>query len=245
MYTAFDIETGPQPREVLDKLIDPFPPFQPPGPFDPASVKYGNTKDEAKRAEKLDEARAKHAEAASKAEEKYAIDKAAYEASVIDKAALDARHGRVIAIGFQNDDNGFWAENSDDEREVLKSFWSAFDFATVAKTKLVGHNCLGFDLPFIIQRSWITGVAISPGVLDKGKWWHECLVDTMVRWQCANFRSTYVSLDSLARVLGVGAKNGDGAAFAKLWAEDRKQAIAYLQNDLDITYQVAYRLGVR
>ncbi len=57
MFTAFDIETGPLPREVLDSLIDPFPPFEPPGPFDPAMVKYGNTKDEAKKAEKLEAAR--------------------------------------------------------------------------------------------------------------------------------------------------------------------------------------------
>lgn len=245
MFTAFDIETGPLPKALLDSLIDPFPPYEPPGPFDPSTVKYGNTKDEAKKAEKLEAARLKYAEEAAKAEDTYAAKKAEYEAGIIDRAALDARHGRILAIGFQNEADGFWCESDDDEFKILEGFWAQFELALLAKSKLVGHNIFGFDLPFIIQRSWINGIVPSAAVLDKGKWWSDTLVCTMTRWQCANFRSAFVSLDSLARVLGVGAKNGDGAMFSKIWAEDRAAAINYLRNDLDITYRVAHRLGVR
>jgi len=247
VFTAFDIETGPLPLETLAKLIDPFPPFQPPGPFDPTTVKYGNTKDEAKRAEKLDAARAKHDEESSKAVEKYEADKVKYEADVIEKAALDARYGRVLAIGFETDD-GFWCESGGDENDeakILAEFWGVFEVALVTKGKLVGHNIFGFDLPFLVQRSWINGIAPSSGLLDKGKWWSDVLVDTMTRWQAGNMRSQFCSLDSLARVLRCGQKNGDGKYFHQLWATDRSQAIEYLRNDLAMTYRVAQRLGVR
>ena len=247
MFTAFDIETGPLPADVLAKLIDPFPPFQPPGPFDPALVKYGNTKDPAKRAEKLEQAKANHAEDCLKAGEKYEAAKIDYEKKVVENAALDARHGRILAIGFQNEES-FWCESGGDENneaKILREFWSSFDVALVTKAKVVGHNIFGFDLPFIIQRSWINGIVPSPGVLDKGKWWSDVLVDTMARWQAGNHRSQFCSLDSLARVLRVGAKNGDGKYFHQMWAEDRTKAIEYLRNDLDMTYRVALKLGVR
>jgi hypothetical protein len=42
----------------------------------------------------------------------------------------------------------------------------------------------------------------------------------------------------------VGAKNGDGKAFAELWKSDRKQAEAYLRNDIELTAKVADALGV-
>jgi len=247
VFTAFDIETGPLPSDVLAKLIDPYPTFQPPGPFDPASVKYGNTKDEAKRAEKLEQAKANHAEDCLRSGEKYQADKAKYEADVIDKAALDARYGRVLAIGFETDD-GFWVESGgeeNDERQILAMFWGAFEIALVTKGKLVGHNIFGFDLPFLVQRSWINGIAPSSGLLDKGRWWSDVLIDTMTRWQAGNTRSQFCSLDSLARVLRCGQKNGDGKFFHQLWANDRSQAIEYLRNDLAMTYRVAQKLGVR
>lgn len=47
------------------------------------------------------------------------------------------------------------------------------------------------------------------------------------------------SLDVIAKHLGVGAKNGDGKAFAELWASDRAQAVAYLRNDVQLTAKVA------
>ncbi len=53
-----------------------------------------------------------------------------------------------------------------------------------------------------------------------------------------------VRLDSIARHLGVGAKNGDGKAFAELWRSDRKQAESYLRNDIELTALVANALGI-
>ena len=52
------------------------------------------------------------------------------------------------------------------------------------------------------------------------------------------------SLDTIAKHLGVGAKNGSGADFAALWQSDRAKAADYLRNDLQLTAQVAEALGV-
>ena len=52
------------------------------------------------------------------------------------------------------------------------------------------------------------------------------------------------SLDSIAKHLGVGAKNGDGKAFAELWQTNRQQAEAYLRNDIELTAKIADVLGV-
>ena len=52
------------------------------------------------------------------------------------------------------------------------------------------------------------------------------------------------SLDAIAKHLGVGAKNGNGADFAKLWQKDRAKAVEYLRNDVQLTAKVAEVLGV-
>jgi len=52
------------------------------------------------------------------------------------------------------------------------------------------------------------------------------------------------SLDSIAKPLGVGAKNGSGADFAALWQSDRAKVADYLRNDLQLTARVAEALGV-
>ena len=51
------------------------------------------------------------------------------------------------------------------------------------------------------------------------------------------------SLDTIAKHLGVGAKNGSGADFAALWQSDRAKAADYLRNDLQLTARIAEALG--
>ena len=52
------------------------------------------------------------------------------------------------------------------------------------------------------------------------------------------------SLDTIAKHLGVGQKNGHGEDFARLWQTDREKALAYLRNDLELTGRIAEALGV-
>lgn len=246
----FDIETGPLPLEELWKVVPPFDPasVKPFPPFDPSAVKYGNMKDEGLKAKKLDECIEKHRQEAAEHAQKNATAEADYIAAVIDRAALDAVTGRVLAIGYYCTKEGpsicMSAGIVADEVKMLEQFWSIAEAAS-EEHKLVGHNITGFDLPFLIRRSWLLDVKIPSGLLQGGRFWASHIVDTMRIWACgAVGGNSYVKLDVLAKAFGVGAKNGDGAKFAELWASDASAAAGYLLNDLELTYRVARRLRV-
>jgi len=107
---------------------------------------------------------------------------------------------------------------------------------------LIGFNICNFDLPFLYRRSWKHRIAVPFGI-RRGRYWSDQVVDLRDAWQLGD-RQARGSLDSIARHLGVGAKNGDGKAFAELWQSDRKSAEAYLRNDIELTAKVADVLGI-
>lgn len=211
----FDIETGPLPENELAALMPP---------FDPAEVKTGNIKDPEKIAAKIAEAEAN------------------YKRDFIEKAALDPMTGRVLAIGLLYQDRGeFCVIAHDDEKQILFDFWHLCRSELAQSGRLAGFNIFQFDLPFLIRRSWKHRVPVPLG-LRRGRYWNDELVDLREAWQLGD-RMAKGSLGSIAKHLSVGEKNGDGAEFAKLWASDRKQAVAYLQNDVGLTQRIAGALG--
>ena len=125
---------------------------------------------------------------------------------------------------------------------MLREFWELTRGEMGRMNPLVGFNIFGFDLPFLFRRSWKQRVAIPFG-LRRGRYWGDQLIDLRDTWQLGD-RQARGSLDSIAKHLGVGAKNGDGKAFAGLWQSDRKQAEAYLRNDIELTSLVANALGI-
>lgn len=212
----FDIETGPLPEAELAALMPA---------FDPAEVKCGNLKDPAKIAEKLAEAEANHRR------------------DFIERAALDPLTGRVVAIGMLDlETDNFSILSNPDEAQLLREFWEATRGEMGRMNPLIGFNIFNFDLPFLFRRSWKHRLLIPLG-LRRGRYWSDQLIDLRDAWQLGD-RQARGSLDSIARHLGVGAKNGDGKAFAQLWQSDRKQAEAYLRNDIELTAKVAKALGV-
>ena len=126
---------------------------------------------------------------------------------------------------------------------MLQRFWERFTSAANSYGHIVGHNVEGFDLPFLLKRSWILGVAVSPMVMN-GRYYHRNVVDTMKVWTCGEYKET-ISLDKLAKILGVGKKmeNYHARQFAKDWLyADRDTAEFYLRNDLHITNAVYPKL---
>ena len=219
---VFDLETGPLAESELSALLPP---------FDPAEVKTGNLKDPAKIAEKIAEAEANHRR------------------DFFDKAALDPLTGRVIAIGMvladghQDYDEGeFVIIGHDDEARTLTEFWELVRGDMGRINPLIGFNIGNFDLPFLIRRSWKHRIAVPFGI-RRGRYWSDQVVDLRDAWQLGD-RQARGSLDSIAKHLGVGAKNGDGKAFAELWQTNRQQAEAYLRNDIELTAKIADVLGV-
>lgn len=240
---SFDIETGPLPDERLREWLPEFEPPKHPGEFDPGSVKYGNLKDAAKRADKLESAREDHAAAVANYERDVAIASEKHWLDFKSKAALSPITGRVLAIGLL--DGGRFVINAHSgERDLLGAFWEGFSAG--GAEKWIGWNIFNFDLPFLIRRSWLLGVDV-PSIRVQGRYWSPRFVDLMQEFAAGVWKDN-VSLDVAARFLGVGRKTGHGADFSKLWGgppEDVQQAIDYLKNDLTLTAKVAERIGVK
>lgn len=157
----------------------------------------------------------------------------------IERAALNPVTGQVLAIGLKSE-KGTSILDSVNEEKMLIEFWARVRKWEAEGRSLVGHNCLSFDLPFLMRRSWILSIDF-PAKLTIVK-------DTMKVWSCGAY-GEWISLDNLSRALGLGAKTEgvSGADFARLWngtPEEHEQAKAYLINDLDLTWKVANRLGV-
>jgi len=212
---VFDIETGPETDETL-ALMEPE--FSAPA----------NYRDAAKIAEKIAEQREAWRE----------------------KAALDATTGRVLAIGLQDAagthlltvDGAETAEEfRRDEADVIAEFWNHACPDGRWRT-LIGFNSNRFDIPFLVRRSFKLRVPVPNGVTH-GRYLGRQFVDLMEIWKVGDYQAT-VSLDRLAKHLGCGAKNGDGARFAELLENDREAALDYLRNDIEMTCAVAERLGV-
>lgn len=199
--------------------------------FDPNNVKMGNTTDPVKVAAKIEEARL----------------------SFIEKAALDALTGEVVAIGVLMVDgktaDKIISGTSDeyDESKVLEDFW--YRLRPYSLSRIVGFNSNQFDLPFLWRRSAILGVTVPSWVRD-GRYWGKPFVDLREVWQLGD-RQAKGSLNSICLAMGLpGKPNADectGAGFHLLWKgtpEEHARAVAYLESDLDNTYGIALQLGV-
>jgi DNA polymerase elongation subunit (family B) len=157
------------------------------------------------------------------------------------RAALSAVTGRVLAVGW-------WQEGEttiigeDDESETLRKVWTLIETAARENRTVVGFNSNRFDIPFLTRRSWALGVDVPSGLYGARGYVNQLVfMDLMDEWACGDRQAT-IRLDTLAKFLGVGAKNGNGAEFAGLWETDRPKALEYLHNDILITARVAARL---
>jgi hypothetical protein len=149
----------------------------------------------------------------------------------INQAALSAVTGELLAIGLRED--GKTTILCSDERSMLVELWAYVAPDGVLRAPLIGFNSNRFDIPFLVRRSWRHGVQPARGLM-RGRYMSDGLIDLMQVWQ----------LGTLARWLGVGAKSGDGAAFAELLKTDREAALDYLRNDVELTERCAVALGI-
>lgn len=173
--------------------------------------------------------------------EKIAADIDAKASAWIEDSPLRAERGQVLAIGYSFNGKDVQISSGDDESEILRCFTQML--ATHSdKLTFAGFNILCFDLPFIRRRCVILGIPF-PYYNQRDKWnpWKFETYDAMVDWQSGN-RQDSISLDKLARGLGVGKKNGNGAMFHKLLKTDPGAAMGYLENDVLTTYAVCEKL---
>lgn len=214
----FDIETGPLPDAEIERIMPK---------FNEASVKVGNY-GIGKAIEKLNSAKASHF------------------TQIQDKAALNAEYGKVLAIGIKFDPDRDVSVIMGEEKYILSDFWRfALESYNRGGEVWIGFNSNNFDLPFLLRRSMILGVKVPRELTPMPRYWPgDFWIDLMDLWKAGDHRAT-ISLDRFCKASGLEGKNGSGKWFAQLLREDKEAAIKYLENDIDITAQLAEKaLGV-
>jgi hypothetical protein len=244
---CFDIETGPLPDDVLFSRVPPFEPPPHPSEFDPAIVKYGNTKDPVKREQKLAESYQAHQLAVANHELICEQARVEWESKIRGDAALSPFTGRILAIGAKRDDCETCKiiDAEKDEAAALEAFWSLYRRCRESGKSMVGCYIKTFDVPFMMWRSWILGVSVPSTVVERGRF-----IDSLTFVDLADLgrmlNGKFVGLDVMAKAFGLPGKveGIDGSQFATLWASNRQSAIEYLTADLNATEGVAIRVGV-
>jgi hypothetical protein len=268
----FDIETGSIPDEELESLFawdeKTIPNYDMIGSeFDETTVKVSNLKDQAKIEAKINEARDKFYELRGIAERALSVGRdIAFEAFKA-KAALSPFTGQVLAVGFYEDDVHIPYDcpnnkkikmpyitsqkqgSNNNEYDVLFDTFAKIESVLESGDRLIGHNIINFDLPFLCKRALKHNIVLPQILLNEMRQYQsKVIIDTMREWSFGSRTEKFVSLDDLAAFFGTRRKNGDGADFAKLfWSDDPsevKTAIEYLENDVIMTLEIARKMGI-
>lgn len=150
--------------------------------------------------------------------------------------SLDPNLGQILCIGVAVDDE-ITQILQGKEADILKEFW---DMAKSAK-RLIGHNAIAFDAPFLWKRSVLQGMKPS---LPLNTNLTELVYDTMLAWDLAMPRK-HTSLDLLAKLFGIPTSKTDmtGAEVDAYYRAGRLEEIyAYCGRDVEVTRSVYKKL---
>ena len=194
-------------------------------------------------------------------QQRYLEDIAAEEDRCYQLGALSAATGRVLCIAvhvgpipgqefegvqlgesevvFGIDEGG----NEQDEKQTLTAFLDFMRGFDPDTDEIVGHNIIGFDLPFIFQRCLTHCLKVRPFV-DLGEHRVRGVFDTMHQWWLGARRT--ISLDDLAWALGLESSKTaevEGSKVFELYAAGRLAAIReYNLNDVRLTRKIYERM---
>jgi DNA polymerase elongation subunit (family B) len=193
-------------------------------------------------------------------QQRYLEDIAAEEERCYSLGSLNATSGRVLSIAlhtgsipglefegieqkesehvFGIDSDGF----EEGEKKALLQFLSHLKEFDADSDELVGHNIIGFDLPYIFQRCVVNEIPVHDFVYlgeHNGP-----VFDTMHRWWLGARRT--VSLDDLAWALGIESSKTaevEGSKVFDLYQAGRLELIReYNLNDVRLTRKIYERM---
>jgi DNA polymerase elongation subunit (family B) len=194
-------------------------------------------------------------------QQRYLEDIAAEEERVYQLGSLNATSGRVLSIavhvgqipGFEiegltqaQNEYAFGidtAGNEQEEAQALSDFLNLMSDFDVEYDEIVGHNIIGFDLPFIFQRCLANNIAAKPFV-NLGEYNVRGVFDTMRGWWLG--ARNRVGLDDVAWALGFeSSKTSDveGSKVFDLYQAGKLAEIReYNLNDVRVTRKVYERM---
>lgn len=165
------------------------------------------------------------------------------------KTSFDGGMGHVVCIGLAVDNEPARSYqvradaygNREEERNVLEWFFN--DLTDIGRSVLVGHNIIGFDLPFLWKRCMVLGVKPPQWFpRNPSKYASEMVRDTMNLWDMEQRAGG--SMDRICRLLGIPGK-GDVSG-ADVWpmvkAGDIEAVAAYCRADVERTRAMFKRM---
>jgi hypothetical protein len=154
----------------------------------------------------------------------------------MDFSGLEQRQAERV---FGIDEDG----NEQDEKKSLLAFLQFMKDFDSETDELVGHNIIGFDLPFIFQRCLVHCISARP-LVDLREYNVRGVFDTMHHWWLGAKR--FVSLDDIAWALGIESSKTaavEGSKVFDLYQAGRLAEIReYNLNDVRLTRKVYERM---
>lgn len=194
-------------------------------------------------------------------QQRYLEDIAAEEERVYQLGSLNSTSGRVLSIaahvgsipgfeieGLRQTESeyafGIDAEgNEEEEAQALSDFLNLMSDFDIECDEIVGHNIIGFDLPFIYQRCLANNIVAKPFV-NLGEYNVRGVFDTMRGWWLGGRQR--VGLDDVAWALGFESSKTsevEGSKVFELYQAGKLAEIReYNLNDVRVTRKVYERM---
>lgn len=195
-------------------------------------------------------------------QQRYLADIAAEEEREYQLGSFKATSGRIISIavhiapvpGFEiggltgtQSEHAFGIDvegHEQEEAQALKDFLTLMSDFDAECDLIVGHNIIGFDLPFIFQRCLANNITIKPFV-DLSEYHVQGVFDTMRRWSFGDRRNN-TSLDDLAWAFGIESSKTEDVEGSKVFELYQAGKLAeireYNLNDVRVTRKVYERM---
>lgn len=153
------------------------------------------------------------------------------------KAALSPLTGCVAAVGIQLGHEGDpILLHGDDEKGILEQTWGYITDHRAYTEPVLGWNIAGFDLPFLLKRSWKLGVKVPPSTItfSNGRAsLNRTFIDLMTFWQCGNYSEKFTSLNKALAFFGLASKvDLGGELYYQTYARCPELALKYLARDI-------------
>lgn len=156
----------------------------------------------------------------------------------LESTGLDGAFGRICCLCYAIDDQKVQTLYGDEAR-ILIEFWQIAEKVDL----FVGFNVMDFDLRFIYQRSIILGIKPSRQ-LNFAKYRSDPIYDIM--WEWAKWNNSRISLDTLAKALGIPSSKGgeiEGRNVAQAYRDGRIREICeYCVKDVEVTRAIYHRV---
>jgi 3'-5' exonuclease len=156
----------------------------------------------------------------------------------LESTGLDGAFGRICCISYAYDEE-LVETLYGEEAQILIKFWKVAEKVDL----FIGFNLLDFDLRFIFQRSVILGIKPTRQ-LSFARYRSDPIYDIM--WEWSKWSNTRVSLDTLAKALGIPSSKGgeiEGRNVAKAYRDGRlKEICEYCAKDVSVTRAIYNRM---